>query len=549
MPLQTAEEGSYINPAATASHDTNPEEPRPAGRLTNADFRKLMMTPRAPAPPPESGEGAGEGRSKEGAHGDDPKAQERRRRKSYYARIKREDQAKLDELSEKYRDRALERRDGRNPDYTQEEGPQEGQGAYRAVAPDIKGVIDAAERRKQMIQESKFLGGDMEHTHLVKGLDYALLQKVRSEIVFKEQAEETTEEKADAGSGDEATVAAAESKKIAFKTSMGRRIYSAIARSGPEFNDLFLPGRMAYSIDLEADDEIPTTVIRSKADLQGIENMQATFTSNDLVIQKLSQILSYLRTGRTAKKMRKKDAAAKKGGEGGAPTKPGDDSIYGDIGNYVPGGYDGKAADRDTLRNKERRGDRYEAGKDGNKGGRSYFESGRDDDRENRNRRGEEATRRADWRELEEGAGRAPAPQPISVQPPPADIVPKRKMNEDTFYTECYPDMAEMHDAIEDSDEEADYTKMDLGNRKGPIGRWDFDNTEDYSNYMNQKEALPKAAFQYGVKMADGRKTRRIPGSKDKDRNAELNREWQQISAIIKKKKDGGEGPAKRARY
>ena len=28
------------------------------------------------------------------------------------------------------------------------------------------------------IQESKFLGGDMEHTHLVKGLDFALLQKV-----------------------------------------------------------------------------------------------------------------------------------------------------------------------------------------------------------------------------------------------------------------------------------------------------------------------------------------------------------------------------------
>ena len=36
-----------------------------------------------------------------------------------------------------------------------------------------------AERRKQVIQESKYLGGDMEHTHLVKGLDYALLEKVR----------------------------------------------------------------------------------------------------------------------------------------------------------------------------------------------------------------------------------------------------------------------------------------------------------------------------------------------------------------------------------
>jgi len=35
-----------------------------------------------------------------------------------------------------------------------------------------------AERRKQLIQESKYLGGDMEHTHLVKGLDFALLEKV-----------------------------------------------------------------------------------------------------------------------------------------------------------------------------------------------------------------------------------------------------------------------------------------------------------------------------------------------------------------------------------
>lgn len=28
------------------------------------------------------------------------------------------------------------------------------------------------------LQESKYLGGDMEHTHLVKGLDYSLLHKV-----------------------------------------------------------------------------------------------------------------------------------------------------------------------------------------------------------------------------------------------------------------------------------------------------------------------------------------------------------------------------------
>lgn len=30
------------------------------------------------------------------------------------------------------------------------------------------------------------------------------------------------------------------------------------------------------------------------------------------------------------------------------------------------------------------------------------------------------------------------------------------------YYTECYPGMAEMQDAIDDSDDEADYTKMDM---------------------------------------------------------------------------------------
>ena len=53
----------------------------------------------------------------------------------------------------------------------------------RAVAPNARENHDAAERRRQMIQESKYLGGDMEHTHLVKGLDFALLQKVNIEFI------------------------------------------------------------------------------------------------------------------------------------------------------------------------------------------------------------------------------------------------------------------------------------------------------------------------------------------------------------------------------
>ena len=52
------------------------------------------------------------------------------------------------------------------------------------------------ERRRRVIDESKYLGGDMAHTHLVKGLDYALLEKVRSEIAVK-SAHETGARKDD----------------------------------------------------------------------------------------------------------------------------------------------------------------------------------------------------------------------------------------------------------------------------------------------------------------------------------------------------------------
>ena len=58
---------------------------------------------------------------------------------------------------------------------------------------------------------------------------------------------------------------------------------------------------------------------------------------------------------------------------------------------------------------------------------------------------------------------------------------------------------------------------------------------------MSNKEALPKAAFQYGVKMNEGRKTRGKVGAKNE--KAKLDKEWNQISALIdKRKNDGGGG-------
>ena len=48
-------------------------------------------------------------------------------------------------------------------------------------------MVQNDELRQLSVEESKFLGGDVEHTHLVKGLDFALLRKVRAELKESEK--------------------------------------------------------------------------------------------------------------------------------------------------------------------------------------------------------------------------------------------------------------------------------------------------------------------------------------------------------------------------
>eukprot|EP00116_Pleurobrachia_bachei_P011646 sb/3471908/ len=117
-------------------------------------------------------------------------------------------------------------------------------------------------------------------------------------------------------------------------------------------------------------------------------------------------------------------------------------------------------------------------------------------------------------------------------------------------YMECYPGAME-ETATYDSDEEADYSKMDMGNKKGPLTRWDFDSEDKYNSYMDNREALPKAAFQFGIKMSEGRKNKKQ--TKAADEKQKLDREMQKINALLNKRKatGGGEGGVaeKAARY
>ncbi|KAL9896940.1 LOW QUALITY PROTEIN: protein Red-like [Glossina fuscipes fuscipes] len=474
-------------------------ESTPSVRLTNDDFSKLLATPRAPPSVTEKKRSSHGGSSERGDL--------RRKKKNFYAALKKQEDNKLQELSEKYRDRARERRDSANPDYQNVSTPGHGStNAYRAVAPDLKSGIDAAERRKRIIQESNFLGGDMEHTHLQFGAHSAEREMA---------AAEASEKLAEAAAAERLEAERREAEDtMAIKGSMPRNIYNLVqSKRSKEIQrmELFAPSRMVYVIDLEDDTgetDIPTTLIRSKYEVPINREDAATLTTNDIVINKLSQILSYLRAGGRNKKnkIRDKDkplfydkeveqltSAAKL-----INTAPVGDSIYDDIGDL---------AQNDS---KSSKADKHYSG-NSNEKPPTYFGDKRIEDVE---------------------------PVITTIPPPPKitkSSIASRFTNEPEGYAECYPGLEEMNDAIDDSDDEVDYTKMDLGNKKGPIGRWDFDTQEEYFDYMSTKEALPKAAFQYGVKMEDGRKTRKHKTGKNE--KAELDREWQKIQGIIQKRK------------
>jgi IK cytokine len=101
---------------------------------------------------------------------------------------------------------------------------------------------------------------------------------------------------------------------------------------------------------------------------------------------------------------------------------------------------------------------------------------------------------------------------------------------------------------LEGSDEDEDVSKMDMG-AKGEkrLQRYDFETQEEYDRYHLEREAMPKAAFQFGVKTADGRKTRKTQNKEQK-----LNNELHRIEKMISAKKDArskGEEGAEFVRY
>lgn len=254
--------------------------PKKHGNLTNKDFRELINT---------------HGSIKRELPREETRAiskekKEKKIKAKKYEKRKREDP--LEQILSRYRDRARERRDGNNPDYLCTTDGLGDPTAYQAVGPDIKYNIRMAERRRQLIQESKYLGGDMAHTHLVKGLDFALLNKVRCEIEAKTQEDVPVEENIE--------------EDTDLKCQMAKNIHEILFKSQPAIkNPLFAPGKMSYLVDLleeEIESDVPTTVIRSR--ILTTDAGQAMITT-DAIIDKIRRVMQGMKGESRNKRMRK----------------------------------------------------------------------------------------------------------------------------------------------------------------------------------------------------------------------------------------------------
>ncbi|PNH11719.1 Protein Red [Tetrabaena socialis] len=115
-------------------------------------------------------------------------------------------------------------------------------------------------------------------------------------------------------------------------------------------------------------------------------------------------------------------------------------------------------------------------------------------------------------------------------------------------YAECYPGMAGFVGALVDSDDEGggDLSHMDSKQAGKGKTRADFTTDEEWQKHKETRETLPRAAFQYGVKRADGRKSHKEleKGAvmESKQRDQKLDGQLRKIKTLLDEKGHEHEG-------
>eukprot|EP00210_Caulerpa_lentillifera_P002537 g2434.t1 len=407
-----------------------------------------------------------------------------------------------------YRDRAKERREGKQ----------------------VESFSIEAEVSGKTIEDTKFLGGDLEHTHLVKGLDYALLNKERAKIEKSEEESakrKLIEEKA-----------RQQSKGFTFCTPTGRAVYNALFKPNKvDVKEFFKPGRTAFVYDFEDEyrlNFIPNVLRRPKSECKETNDyILADMDSN--VVEMLATIMSYIKSsssGKQDKKQKKKEKRmmlesmlpkSKPIKESEikleqltkeAPQKVADpdDDIFADVGtDYVC----------DTTKKKKPK----TLTKPIDPAPSVEITA--------------PTTSIQDLMEEDEIQPAAPEhPRQDSSSKDRARRIVKEGIKEidpsvlPDHYVECYPGFHQSYaGVVVDSDDE-DFNRLDSSNKQ--TSRHEFETDEDRSNHKQ----LPKAAYQYKAKEKGGRKLQ----SKHAEKHRKEQKLDSQLTKIERIFKDQGHG-------
>ena len=163
-----------------------------------------------------------------------------------------------------YRDRVAERKKGLNIDYAQTE---------------TMNNVSA--------EHSKYLGGDLKHTHLVKGLDFALLKKVRDEMRDK-----LTDSKGSGNSGKKKL-----ESELVFLSHKASSLYRELKRSRKTKIKTFREGQTSiiFNVDDEEEEELPPKLVShgkrvgSSRDKEKNEEQHVYCTVSDKLLSRLKK--------------------------------------------------------------------------------------------------------------------------------------------------------------------------------------------------------------------------------------------------------------------
>lgn len=142
-------------------------------------------------------------------------------------------------------------------------------------------------------EETKFLGGDVEHTHFVKGLDYALLRKIRGEVqaieaTLTQKKQQFVEEKPQIHINSQIGL---NLKTFIFENYQTNKIRSKSLIKTRTASDLLSRTAFEFDVDIESEMDLPTTISRSKKEIDD-EEVYLNYVVPNKLIQQIADVLS-----------------------------------------------------------------------------------------------------------------------------------------------------------------------------------------------------------------------------------------------------------------